>query len=366
MKQSTEDHVTRSIEIFIRLGLIIALVIWCFQILQPFITTIVWGMIIAIALQPPFNWLLARMGYRYGLTAAILTVIAMAALLTPAIELSTAMVQSASNLTESIRDGSYEVPPAPDSVREWPFIGDQVHTGWSLASNNLQAALQQYSPQLRKAASWTLSTAAGAGLGLLQFAISIIVAGFFLAYSKNSADFARRLGRRLAGETGEKYAALASTTVTSVAQGVLGVAFIQALLAGIGFVVMDIPGAGLWTLLVLILGIVQLSPGLIIIPTVIYVFTTASTPVAIAYLIWGIAVGLVDNILKPILLGRGVPVPMAVIFLGAIGGFITTGFVGLFVGAVVMVMGYDLFMIWLTAGETDEAIEAIEAAPKQG
>ena len=363
MKQSTEDHVTRSIEIFIRLGLIIALVIWCFQILQPFITTIVWGMIIAIALQPPFNWLLARMGYRYGLTAAILTVIAMAALLTPAIELSTAMVQSASNLTESIRDGSYEVPPAPDSVREWPFIGDQVHTGWSLASNNLQAALQQYSPQLRKAASWTLSTAAGAGLGLLQFAISIIVAGFFLAYSKNSADFARRLGRRLAGETGEKYAALASTTVTSVAQGVLGVAFIQALLAGIGFVVMDIPGAGLWTLLVLILGIVQLSPGLIIIPTVIYVFTTASTPVAIAYLIWGIAVGLVDNILKPILLGRGVPVPMAVIFLGAIGGFITTGFVGLFVGAVVMVMGYDLFMIWLTAGETDEAIEA---APKQG
>lgn len=352
MPQSTEDQVTRSIEVFIRLGLIIALVIWCFQILQPFITTIVWGMIIAIALQPPFNWLLARMGYRYGLTAAIFTVIALAALLTPAIELSAAMVQTAREVTDSIRDGSYVVPPAPDVVRDWPFVGEQVHAGWSLASDNLQAALQQYSPQLRKAASWLLSTAAGAGLSLLQFAISIIVAGFFLAYSRNSAEFARRLGRRLAGDTGEKYAALASSTVSSVAQGVLGVAFIQALLAGIGFVVMGIPGAGLWTLLVLILGIVQLSPGLIIFPTVIYVFSTSATSIAIAYLIWGVAVGLVDNILKPILLGRGVPVPMAVIFLGAIGGFITTGFVGLFVGAVVMVMGYELFTLWLNADAT--------------
>ena len=114
---------------------------------------------------------------------------------------------------------------------------------------------------------------------------------------------------------------------------------------------MGIPGAGLWTVLVLILAIVQVSPGLVIVPTIFYVFSTAGTLTAVLYMVYGIAVTIIDNVLKPILLGRGVPVPMAVIFLGAIGGFIMSGFVGLFVGAVIMVLGYDLFMLWLNEGE---------------
>lgn len=191
-----------------------------------------------------------------------------------------------------------------------------------------------------------ISTAAGAGLGILQFAAALVISGVFLAYSDGGEAFARNLGRRLAGTRGEGFANLASVTVRSVAQGVLGVAFIQAILAGIGFMVMGVPGAGLWTLLVLIMATVQLPTGIILIPSIFYVASVAGTVPTVLYGIWMIMVSLSDNVLKPLLLGRGGTAPMAVIFLGAIGGFLLSGIVGLFVGAIILVLGYRLFMVW--------------------
>ena len=350
-ENNSDDYVTRSFEVFIRLGLVLGLAVWCFQIIQPFISVIVWGLIIAVALQPLFDNLHNRFGRSRGLSATIFTLLALALLLTPTIELSSALVSSAQEITHDMRDGSLKVPPPPEKVKDWPLVGEQVYEGWALANQNVEKALVEYQDQFKAAASWVVSRAAGAGLGILQFALSIIISGVTLTYAAGGADFARKLGARLAGDAGVKYADLASSTVRSVAQGVLGVAFIQALLAGLGFTVMGIPGAGLWTVLVLILAIVQVSPGLVIVPTIFYVFSTAGTLTAVLYLVYGIAVTIMDNVLKPILLGRGVPVPMAVIFLGAIGGFIMSGFVGLFVGAVIMVLGYDLFMLWLNEGE---------------
>ena len=291
---------------------------------------------------------------RRGLTATVLTLVALGALLTPAIQLSGAMVQNAKVFAEEVKDGSLNIPPPPEAVQGWPLIGERTYEAWNLANENLSAALSTYQEPLKTAGSWLLSTAAGAGLGVLMFAASIILSGVFLTYAEGGNEFARKLGRRLAGERGNKYVQLAGATVRGVAQGVLGVAFIQALLAGIGFMVMGIPAAPLWTLLVLILGIVQISPSLVIIPTIIYVFSTASTVPAVIYMVYMIAVAVSDNILKPILLSRGIPVPMAVIFIGAIGGFIMSGIVGLFVGAVIMVLGYDLFIVWLNADEQED------------
>ena len=350
MPQS-DDYVTRSFEVFIRLGLMLALVVWCFQIVRPFISPIVWGIIIAVALNPIYVWMLPRFKGKRGLTATVLTLLALGLLLTPAIKLSGTMVENARELAGNVKDGSLEIPPPPERVKNWPVIGERVHESWALANENITDALSTYEVQIKSAGSWLLSTAAGAGLGVLMFAVSIVLSGVFLTYAEGGNEFARKLGRRLAGERGEKYAQLAGATVRGVAQGVLGVAFIQALLAGIGFMVMGVPAAALWTLLVLILGIVQISPGLVIIPSIIYVFSSASTVPAVIYMIYMLAVSLSDNILKPILLSRGIPVPMAVIFIGAIGGFIMQGIVGLFVGAVIMVLGYDLFMLWLNEGE---------------
>jgi predicted PurR-regulated permease PerM len=337
------------------------LVVWCFQIVRPFITPIVWGMIIAIALHPLYLWLLPKFGGRRGLCATVLTLAALGALLTPAINLSGALVDNARAIAHEVKDGSLDIPPPPEGVKNWPVIGERAYEAWALANENLSAALSTYEEPLKAVGGWLLSTATGAGLGVLMFTISIIISGVLLAHAEGANDFARRLGRRLAGERGETYAQLAGATVRGVAQGVLGVAVIQATLAGIGFMAMGIPAASLWTLLVLILGIVQISPGLVIVPTIIYVFSTAATGPAVIYTIYMVAVSLSDNILKPILLARGVPVPMAVIFVGAIGGFILSGIVGLFVGAVILVLAYDLFMFWMAADE-QELEQAEQAA----
>jgi predicted PurR-regulated permease PerM len=222
---------------------------------------------------------------------------------------------------------------------------------WSGASENLGATLTSIAPHLKEAGGWLLSTAAGAGVGVLQFVVSIIIAGVILANATGFGEFLKALATRVTGERGEEFAMLASKTVRSVAQGVLGVALIQSLLAGVGLLAADVPGAGLWALLVLLLAIVQLPPLLILAPIIVYVFSASSTTVAIIFMIWSIFVSMSDAFLKPLLLGRGVEVPMLIILIGAIGGMIYSGIIGLFVGAVVLALGYELFKAWLKEGQ---------------
>jgi len=283
------------------------------------------------------------------------------AILTPSFMLSGTLISTAREYASELEDGSLQVPPAPEAVKKLPVAGDKLYAAWALANENLGAALQKFEVQLRDAANWLLKTAAGAGLGILQFAAAVVVAGVFLAYNESGGAFARRLGKRLAGPDGENFASMASSTVRSVAQGVLGVAVIQSIAAGIGLMIWEVPGAGLWAMLILMLAIVQLPTLIVALPLIIYMFSTASTVSAIMFAVWMMVVGLSDNILKPILLGRGSSQPMAVIFLGAIGGFVLHGIVGLFVGAVVLALGYDLFVLWLNEGDAEAAI-----AEKQG
>jgi len=200
---------------------------------------------------------------------------------------------------------------------------------------------------LKAFGKWLLSGAAGVGLGILQFIAAIIIAGVLLAYTDTGTRTARTLSHRLAGERGGEYIDLAETIVRSVARGILGVALIQSLLAGIGFMAVSIPGAGLWTLIALFLSVIQIGVLPVTVPIVIYVFATADITVAIIFLIWSIFISTIDNVLKPILLGRGVKVPMVVISTGSIGGFISSGIIGLFTGAVILTLGYTLFLAWL-------------------
>jgi predicted PurR-regulated permease PerM len=342
-----DDYVARAFEIAIRLGLALGLVLWCFQIIRPFIGVIVWGLIIAVAMFPVYAWMLKKLHDRRGLTATLLTVIMLVAIMTPTFELSATLVDSSRGMAAQVENGDLNIPPPKASVKDWPIIGATVYEIWEQANANISDALKRFEPQIKTAGTWLLSTAAGAGLAILQFGASIIVAGIFLTFFEGGGVLARRLGKRLAGEQGDQFADLATSTIRSVAQGVLGVAFIQSMLAGIGFLVVGIPAAGLWTLLCLILATVQLGTTLVMAPTVIYVFNVADTTTAVLYTIWAVFVSLLDNILKPILLGRGVKVPMAVIFMGAIGGFIMMGIIGLFVGAVLLVLAYELFTAWL-------------------
>jgi predicted PurR-regulated permease PerM len=345
----TEDRafLRRVLEASLYIGLVALLVIWCFQIVRPFITPIVWGVIIAIALHPLYARLCRVMGGRRGLSATILVVAFLAVLLGPSIAITTSLVESATALAGDLEQGTLDVPPPPSGVAEWPVVGDQVHATWSMASENLGAALEQAEPQLRAVGHWILSRGATAGFGIVMFAVSVAIAGVVLSYGEQGTEQARRVARRLVGDRGDALLELTRSTVQSVTRGILGVALIQAFLAGVALIAAAVPAAGLWALLVLFVAVVQIPTLVILLPIVAYVFAVHSTGAAVAFAIWMVAVGASDNVLKPLLLGRGVDTPMLVIFMGAIGGFILEGIIGLFVGAIVLSVGYKLFLVWL-------------------
>jgi predicted PurR-regulated permease PerM len=280
------------------------------------------------------------------LAAFLCTVVLLAILIVPVVLLTGTLVEGVQTLSARLKDQSLVIPPPPPKIESWPIIGTPLKDVWSRASTNLTGLLRSLAPQLKAVIPGLLSASAGVGLAVLQFVLSILVAGVLLANARGGAKVARSLANRLFGDKGPEFEKLAGATIRSVTTGILGVAVIQSVFAGLGFLVAGLPGAGLWAVTFLFAAVLQLG-GLVLAPAVIYAFTIASTTKAVLFLIWCIVVALMDNVLKPLLLGRGVAVPIAVVFLGVLGGFITMGIIGLFVGAIVLSVGYKLFLAWL-------------------
>jgi len=348
--RSDEDKVfhARTLDAAIRISLLALLVLWCFQIVRPFIMPVLWGAIMAVAIYPLFEKAYTAFGGRQKLTATLITLLALAILIVPTVMLSGSMIESSKTLAADIEAGTLTVPPPSDKVKDWPLVGEKLHAAWSLASTNLEGALEKFKPQVEATGKWLLSAAAGVGGGVLMFVISIIIAGAFLVYGRSGSRAMESIAGRVMGKKGGKeFVDLAGATIRSVAQGVLGVALIQSILAGIGLLVMGVPYAGIWAVLVLLLAIIQLPPLLILGPIVVYVFSVAETVPAVIFMVWSMVVSVSDGFLKPLFLGRGMDIPMLVILLGAIGGMMLSGIIGLFVGAVVLAVGYTLFMAWL-------------------
>jgi predicted PurR-regulated permease PerM len=336
-----------ALEVTIRIGLVLLLLAWCFQIVRPFLTPILWGVIIAVAVAPAYRRVAAALGDRPKLTAALFVVLGLAIFIAPVVNVSDALINSLREVADAFHRGSVRIPPPPESVAQWPLVGERIAAFWSLAASNLDAAFASLSPQLKALGTWLLSAAANLGLGILQFIFSMVIAGIVLASGDRSRAGVARLMRRLAGESGLRMLELSESTVRSVASGIVGVALIQSTLVGVGFVVAGIPGAGFWGLLALFLCVIQVGPILILIPAVAYVFYTSETLTAVLFLVFSVVVAGIDNVLKPLLLGRGVDAPILVIFIGAIGGFISMGIIGLFVGSVVFVLFYTLLVNWV-------------------
>jgi predicted PurR-regulated permease PerM len=347
---SNDVFMRRTVEAAIRVGVIAGLVAWCFLIARPFLVPIVWGAIIAVAVFHGYDKLQTVLGGRRITAAVLITLLMLLLLVVPSVLLGDSLVSGARNLVDSFQRGELQIPPPPESVSGWPLVGEPIAKAWTLLSQDLEEALRQVSPLLKGFGLWLLTAAAGAGLALLQFVLAILISGAFLANSEAAGRMTQAVARRFAGEPGLEFARIAEKTVRSVASGILGVALIQALLAGLGFLVAGVPAAGLLTLICLLFGVIQLGVVIVLIPVVIYLFSTADTLTAVGFLIWAILVAPVDNILKPLLLGRGVDVPMLIVFVGAIGGFLNAGIIGLFIGAVVLALGYKLFFAWVTEG----------------
>ena len=338
-------YVKRALETSINVGLVFLLVAICLMILRPFILLIAWGIIIAVAAYPAFQKL--RHLLRHGTFAAVLcTLILLTVLILPAILLAQNLVHGIQALTERLKDGTALIPPPPPSVESWPIIGRPLQSIWSLASRDISALFARFAPEIKSVLPGLLSASAGVGLTVLQLVLSILVSGGLLANAEAAAKATRSLFNRLFDEKGPEFQQLVGATIRSVTFGILGVALIQSAFAAGGFLVVGLPGASIWATIFLFAAVLQ-AGALVLIPAVIYEFAIASSTTAVIFLIWCIIVGAMDNVLKPMLLGRGVAVPIAVVFLGAIGGFMAMGIIGLFVGAVVLSIGYKLFLAWL-------------------
>lgn len=353
MNQAAGSKTTMSqaIDIAINLLIIFLIMAWCLQILSPFLGVVVWGAVIAIAIYPAFLKLKASLGGRGKLAITFFVVVSFALVIIPLWSFGGSVVETAVDLRQDLEAGSLVVAPPSDSVRDWPVIGKKTHALWSEASTSMSDFFAAHSDQVRNVAMTVVSKAASAGKEALAFLISIAIAAVFLASASGANAAMQRLFLRLSPRQGDELLSMSVATVRSVAVGVLGVALIQSLLAGIGLAAVGVPAAGILALLVLIVAVAQLPPILILGPVAVYVFSVESTTVAVVFLVWSILVSFSDAVLKPILLGRGLDTPMPVVLLGAIGGMITSGIIGLFVGAVVLSVGYKLFLAWLESGE---------------
>ncbi|UVJ41761.1 AI-2E family transporter [Pseudomonas sp. LS1212] len=337
------------LDVLIRAGLIAVLVIFCFQIFHPFLNLMLWAVILAITLYPLQNRIKGRLGNRDGRAATLIVLLAIAILMVPIYLLGTSMTESVENALTIVRSESFHIPPPGEKVATWPLIGQPLYDFWLQLSTDMSGVVRKLLPYIKSFSLNVLGKLADVGVGFLMFIGALIIAGILMAYGDTGNRSAVQIASRISGpERGPRLAALCTATIRAVAQGVVGIAFIQMLLVGVGFVVMGIPGAGLLALAALLLGIMQLPVVLISLPVIAYAFATEGASVAtIIFAIYSLVAGMADNVLKPLMLGRGVDVPMPVILIGALGGMVTNGFIGLFIGPVILAVGYQLFWQWV-------------------
>ncbi|WP_439106694.1 AI-2E family transporter [Congregibacter sp.] len=348
----------------IRLGLTFVIVIACVQVFAPFIPIMLWGVILSISLYPMFLSLRRRTGWGSGSMATLIVVLGILLLGVPTVLLGSSFATHIFDVIGNF-DAQTVTVAAPDpSVKEWPIAGEKAYAAWSAAHTDLPAFIESMQPQLGNFSKSALQAAASTAGTLFFFFGALIIAGIMMAYGESGTAAMARIFTRMVGEErGPGLHTITTLTVRSVATGVVGVAFIQALLLGVGFMFAGIPAAGLLALIVLVIGILQLPALLVSLPAIAYVWGLGDggTLVNIALTAYFLIAGAADNVLKPMLLGRGVSVPMPVVLIGALGGMMGAGIVGLFVGAVILSVGYELFMDWV-----DEVPSSDDAASASG
>lgn len=369
------DLVTRKLlsrdftNLVIRIGLIAFLVIMCVRVLAPFINLVLWALILTVALYPLHQHVVRWTGGRQGFSATLLVLVLLLFIGGPTAILGKSFAKRAHDVYTAFDSSTLSIKRPDPAVADWPLVGKRIYREWSSASENLTAFLGDNKAQLQNIAKRLLAAAANTAGAVLLFLGALIVAGIMMAYGDSGSQVIQRIFCRLTDSvTGPRLQTLSTSTIRSVATGVIGVAFIQALLLGIGFILAGIPGAGILALVVMLLGIVQLPAAIVTLPVIGYLWWAgdASTTLKIVYTIYLVVAGLADNVLKPLLLGRGVEVPMPVILLGALGGMVSGGIVGMFVGAVLLAVGYQVFMDWIDPDKKNSIPEPGEITPDTG
>jgi predicted PurR-regulated permease PerM len=349
--------IEKSINAIIKFGIILFVIVWCYFLLAPFLMIGLWGLILAASVYPFFQWLKKVLWGKRIPAAVVVTAVLLALFLVPTILLGDTLIGGLIYIRDGLQTGKQLIPRASENLKNWPLVGNAIYQTWNSGADNFHVLITEHKEQITSFLMDLLKSAGLAGLTFLKFLISIVLSGVFLTVSDSAGKFIEEIVQKLASNRGMDFVKAAIQTIRSVARGILGVAVIQSSLAGISFLIVGVPAAGLWAFAALILCIIQIGITPVLIGVVIWVFMKASTLTAILFLLWSILLAVSDNVLKPLLLGRGSKSPMLVIFLGAIGGFLYSGLIGLFTGAVILSLGYELFLIWLRELKAEPVIE---------
>ncbi len=345
--------VARFLDMFIKFGLILALGSFCFTVFSPFMNMMLWALILAVTLYPLHQRFAVRLGGKQGRASTLLVLLGILLIVAPTVAMLSSLGDSVSALMERMDNNTLQIPAPSANIASLPLIGTKLHALWLKASVDLPSLLISYKPQLGDLAKQVVGMLASMGGGLLGFVVSFIVAGIMMALGAPGALSADRIAMRITDERkGLSLTKLCTSTIRAVAMGVIGVAFIQALLAGIVMMLAGIPAVGIFFVLALILGIAQVPVILVTGPAIAYMWSAGDhgTLLNIFYSVLLIVAGMADNVLKPLLLGRGVDAPMPVVLLGALGGMATSGILGMFIGATLLSIGYRIFMAWVNEG----------------
>jgi len=295
------------IDNLLRIVVLFLLIAWCIGIILPFLEPVIWGAIIAVAVYPFFAMVKRWVGNRNMLTGVLLTLIMLVILLVPTAWAIRSPVEGIQTLVIQFRTQTLVILPPDPSVAGWPLIGKPISQIWLLASQSLESAITTYREPLSKLGMAFLGSLGGFGKSLIMLFVSVIIAGAFIIKADASADFVRKLIHRLAGERSDDIIPIAGVTIKNVAKGILGVAFFQFLTAGMVFLLAHVPLAGLWAFAVLVLAILQLPSVIVIVPVIIYLFSVKELAPAILWTVALLVSGLSDNVLKPLLMGKGPP-----------------------------------------------------------
>jgi predicted PurR-regulated permease PerM len=346
MENSNPYKSKQLFEVILQLGLVFLILGFCIKLLLPFMMPILWAIILAIILYPGFNFLQKKLKGRKSLASFIIIAIILIIIIAPTVLFVNSVTASITELKAGVEDGTLKVATPGQNIKDWPIIGDKAYDFLYSLSTDLKTGVLEYKEQIIELSKKLLGSVLSSTVALLQVILSVIIAGVLMV-STSAQNLATNFIKRIAGDYGDEFLNISVSTVFQVVKGILGVAIIQTLIQAVGLFGCGVPFAGVLTLLCLMLSIIQVGPIIINIGVIAYLFSLDNTTAALGWTVFFIFSGLSDNVLKPLLLGKGALVPMLVIFLGVIGGFMMSGFVGLFVGPIIFSIGYKLFAAWM-------------------
>ncbi|MFI5317769.1 MAG: AI-2E family transporter YdiK [Myxococcota bacterium] len=349
MNENRHDRsaeLARSALQLVALGALVATSLW---ILRPFLIAATWATMIAIATWPLLERTQALLAGRRALAIALLTLILLLALVVPLYLGIGAIVDNAEQIADwSHSLATWSVPQPPDWLQGVPLVGGKLASEWrALAEAGPEELAARVTPYARDLARWFVSEVGSIGALLVHFLLTVVFTAILYSRGEAAARAAEQFARRLAGAQGEKAARLAAQAVRAVALGVVVTALVQTALVGLGLGVAGIPFAAILTALCFVLSVAQIGPAPVLLGAVIWVYEVDGVLWGTAFLVWAILCSSVDNVIRPVLIRRGADLPLLLIFAGVIGGLVSFGVVGLFIGPAVLAVAYMLVLDWM-------------------